>query len=88
MDTVTQPGLGDAANCFHEGEEQYSTPRLGVPAVVKLHVDEVASIPALTTFGVHMEYIEIVPRKSQMPQGTFQPSSSYMSHSSGKPLSN
>ena len=64
------------ADYFHERVMQYGIPELRVPAVVTLQTDEVAVARAPATLRELMETLHIVPRISQMPQGTSRPGSS------------
>jgi hypothetical protein len=57
---------------------KYGTTELKVPAVGKPQTDSTAVTPSLTTFGVHMQALDIVPRPSQMPQVTSRLRSSQM----------
>jgi hypothetical protein len=70
LNELTQLGYDDAADYFREGEKKYATSDLMVLAVVQPQLDDDTMAPALGTFGEHMECVDIVPRKSQMPQGT------------------
>jgi len=79
--------LGDVGNYYRERDKKYGTSELRVPAVIKPETDQDFAAPALTTFGEVLEYLDIVPRRSQMPQGTSQPGSSHMRLGSGKPQS-
>ena len=45
---------------------KYGMTELKVPAVVKTQTDTTAATPSLTTFGEHMQVVEIVPGQSQM----------------------
>jgi len=78
LDELTQPGLEDAANYFHERDKKNGTSKLMVPAIVQPQTDDDASAPAPTTFGEHMEYLWIVPGILPMPPGTSRPGSSQM----------
>jgi len=88
LDELTQPGWENAADYFCEGDKKYRTSELGVPAVVQLQTDDDAATPAPTTFGEHMECLDIVFGILQMPQGTSRPGSSHMRLGSGKPQLN
>jgi len=70
MEVLMQPGWGYAANDFRGRDMKYGTAELMVPAVVKLQTEKTAATPSLTTFGEHMQSLDIVHRQSQMPQGT------------------
>jgi len=87
LDQLTEPRLGEAANCSRERDEMYGTSELRVPEVVKLQMDQDTTPPASRTFGERMESLDIVPGISQMLQGTSQPGSSHMRLGSGKPQS-
>jgi hypothetical protein len=78
LDELTQPGCGAAADCFKERDKNYRTAELRVTAVVKPQTDHDVAAPALTTFGELMDSLDIVPRRSQMPQGTSRPGSSHL----------
>jgi len=84
---LTQPWCRDAADWFREWDKNYGTAELRVPAVIKLQTDQNVAAPALTTSGEHMECLDIVPGRSQMPQGTCQQTRSHMMLGSGKPQS-
>jgi len=77
-DELTQPGWEDTANYFPERDREYGTSKLSVPAVVQQQTDDDAAAPARTSFGEHMECVDIVPRLSQMPQETSGPGSSHI----------
>jgi len=66
LDKLTQQGWGDAAHYFREWDMKYGMTELKVPAVVKTQTDTTAATPSLTTFGEHMQVVEIVPGQSQM----------------------
>jgi hypothetical protein len=53
-----------------ETHEDYGTSELMFPAVIQLETDNDAATPEPTPFGERMERSDIVPRLSQMPQGT------------------
>jgi len=53
LDELTQQGLGDAANYFHERDIKYGTAELKAPAVVKPQINMTAATPSLTTVGEH-----------------------------------
>ena len=75
LDELTQPAWGDMANYFCERDKKYGTTKLQVPAVINPQMNDVAAAPARTTFEEQHESVDIVPGKSQIPQGTFQPGS-------------
>jgi hypothetical protein len=85
LDELTQPGWGDAANDFRERAMKYGTTEFQVPAIGKPQTDWTAVTPLLTTFGVLMQALDIVPRQSQMPQGTSRLGRSQMRLGSKKP---
>jgi len=59
--------MGD---CCCERDKNYRTAELKVPAVVKLEMEDVAAASAQTTFGEHMETLDIMHGILQMPPGT------------------
>jgi hypothetical protein len=61
------------------------TAELTVPPVVTPQIDTTAATPSLTTFGDHMQTLNIIRRKSKMQAVTFRPGSSQMQLGSGKP---
>jgi hypothetical protein len=61
LDEFTQPGWEDAAYCFRGQEKKYGTSELSVLAVVQLQTNEDSAAPPPTTFGEHMESLDIVP---------------------------
>jgi len=87
LEELTQPGWGDVADYFREGDKMYGSSELKVPAVIKSQMDHVAAAHPLTTFGERLETLDIVPRISRMPQCSARPGSSHMRVSSGKPRS-
>jgi len=88
LDELTQPGWEDAADYLCERDKKYGTCELRVPTVVQLQTKDNTVASALTTFGEHMDDLDIVPGISQMPQGTSWPQSIHMRLGSGKPQSN
>ena len=88
LEELTQPGGWDAADYFCEQDMKDSTTELKVPAVIKLHTDHDAANPAPTTYGENLDYLDIIPGISQMPQGTSRPGSSHMRLGSGRLQSN
>jgi hypothetical protein len=88
LDELTQPGWEAAAEYFSERDKKYSTSEWRVPAVVQPRTDQDAAAPAPTTFTELMEYLDIVPGISRMPQGTSRPGSSRMKIGSGQLQSN
>jgi len=87
LDELTQPGSGEAADDFRERDKMYSTSELRAPAVVKPQMAQDVAAPPLTAVGGLIEYHDIVPGRSQIPQGTSWPRSSHMRLGSGKPQS-
>jgi len=73
---LTQPGGGDAANDFHERDRKYGKTELKVPAVIQPRMADDAASSVLTTCSVHLEMLDSVPGKLQMPQVTSRPGSS------------
>jgi hypothetical protein len=67
---LTQPGWGDAAHYLRERDMKYRMTELMIPAFGKPQEDSTAATPSPTTFGKHMQGLDIVPGKSQMPQVT------------------
>jgi hypothetical protein len=87
LDELTQPGWGEAADYCCERDKKYGTAELRVQAVVKPQTNYGVAAPALTTFGELMECLDIVPRRSQILQGTSRPGSTHMRVGSGMPQS-
>jgi len=87
LEELTQPSWGDAADYFREREKKYGSSELKVPAVVTPQSDDNAAVPAPTTFAELIEYIDSVPRISQMPQVASRPGSCHITLGSGKPQS-
>jgi len=85
LDELTQPGWEDAAGYFCQRDEKYGTSEMQVPAVVKPHMDDDSSSPALTTFRELMECLDIVPGITQMLQQTSRQRSNHVRLGSGKP---
>jgi hypothetical protein len=88
LDKMTQPGWEDAADYFCELDLKYGISKVMVQAIVQLETDGEAAAPATTTFGGIMKCLEIVPRISQMTQGTSRLGSSHMMVGLMKPQSN
>jgi len=88
LDDLTHPGWGDAPNNFHGRGQKYGTSELRVPAFVQPHANYVAAVPTPATFGDLMEYIDVVPGISQIPQGTSRPGICHIILGAGKPQSN
>jgi len=87
LDELTQPGWGDPANYICERDMKYGTAKLKVLTVVNHQIDPIAATPSPTTFGEHMQTLEIVSGQSQMPAVTSRPGSSQMRLGSEKPQS-
>jgi len=85
---LTQLRWWDTAEYFCENNQKYGTPELRVSAVVYTQMAHDAAAHAPTTFGELLDCLEIVPRISQIPQGTSPPGSSHMRLGSVKPQSN
>jgi len=85
VDELTQPGWENAADYFRERDMKYGTTELKVPAVGKPQTDSTVATPSPTTFGEHMQALDIVPGQSQMPQVTSWQGSSQMRLGSEKP---
>jgi len=66
----------------------YVTSKLRVPSVFQEQRNNGAVAPVPTTFGNHMESLDIVPRISQRPLGTSRPGSSHIRVGSVKLWSN
>ena len=86
-DDLKQPGWGDAANYFGARDMNYRTAEFEVPAGVIPWQDRTAATPSPTTFGKHMQSLDIVPGQWEMPQGTSQSESNHMRLGSWKPQS-
>jgi len=84
LDELNQLGWEDVADYFHDRNKKNGPSELRVPAVVQPQKVDVAVAPAPTTFGVHLEFLEIAAGISQMPQGTSRPGSSHISLGSVK----
>jgi len=87
LDELTQPGWGDAANYLCGRDMKYGTTELMVPAVVKPQIDTTAATPSPTTFGEHMQTLDIVRGQLPMTAVTSRPGSSQMRLGSEKPQS-
>jgi len=61
FDELTQPGWEDAADHFREWDEQYSTSKLRVPAVIQLQTNDDTPPHPPTTFAELIESLDIVP---------------------------
>lgn len=70
---MTHPGQRDTADDFGEVRQRDMTTvmaYLKVLAIVKPETENIAAAPSLTTFGVHMETINIVLEQLEIVQGT------------------
>ena len=85
LDQLTQPGWGDAADYFRERDMKYETTELKIGACRTPQTDSTAATPSLTTFGEHMQALDLVPGQSEMPQVTSRQGSSQMMLVSEKP---
>jgi len=65
----------------HERDRKYGAFELRVPAVVQPQTNDDCLAHPPTTFGEHMESLDIVPGISQRSQGTSRPGSSLISRS-------
>jgi len=88
LDKLTQPGWEEAGEFLCESNKKSSSSELRVLAVGQPQMDDDASAPAPTTFVDLMEWLDIVPGLSQMPQGTSWPGSCHMRPGCGKLQSN
>jgi len=77
-DELMQPGWADAARYFRKRDMKHGTAELKLPAVVTPQIDTTAATPHLTTFGEHMQTLDIVRRQWQIPAVTSRPGSSQM----------
>jgi len=73
---LTQPGWRDAANYFRMREMKNGVAILKVLAGVKHQIDTTAATPSPTTFGEHMQTLDIVHGQLQMPAVISWPGSS------------
>jgi len=87
LDELTQPGCGDATNYLSERDMKYGNTEWRVPAGVKHQIDTTAATPSSTTFGEHMQTLDIVRGESPMTAVTSRPGSSQMRLGSEKPQS-
>jgi len=60
LDELTQQGLGDAANYFHERDMKYGTAEWKVQVVVGPQIVIPAASPSPTTSGEHVQTLDIV----------------------------
>jgi hypothetical protein len=61
LDELMHPASADVGSYFRERDMQYGRTELKVPAVGKPQTDWTAAILSLTTFGNHMQVLDIVP---------------------------
>jgi hypothetical protein len=61
LEELTQLGWKDAADYIHETDKKYSTPKLRVLAIVQPQTIDVTVVPAPTTCGERMEWLDIDP---------------------------
>jgi hypothetical protein len=61
LDKLTQLGWEDAADNIPISDMKYAMTELKDPALVKPQTDTTAASPSLTTFGVLMQALYIVP---------------------------
>jgi len=78
LEELRHLGCGDTAGYFHQSVKNCGRIKLRVPAVVKPETDDGAAAATSTTFGECMEFVDIIPGISQMPQGTTGQGSSHM----------
>lgn len=84
IDKLRQPRWGDMADYFGEEDMKKGIAELKVPAVIKPQTDMFPAIPAPTRIGDFMETLDIIPRISQMQQGTSPLGCSHTRLDSGK----
>jgi hypothetical protein len=70
LDELTQLECGELAENFRERAMQSRMTTLQVPADGNPETDKTAAARSRTTFGEHMQALDIVPGQSQMPQVT------------------
>jgi len=85
LEELMQPRWVDAAGNFCERDKNYRTAELKVPAVANPQTDSFAATPSLTTFGLLMQTLDIIPRQAQMLQGTSWAGSCQMRLGAEKP---
>jgi hypothetical protein len=78
LDELTQLECEAAAHNFREPDKKYHKSELTVPVVIQPQTDDAAAAPTQTTFGELMQYLDNVPRISQMARGTSRPGSNHM----------
>jgi hypothetical protein len=69
LDELTQPECGDLSENFRDRAMQSRMTTLQVAAYGNPETDKTAAARSPTTFGEHMQALDIVPGQSQMPQG-------------------
>jgi len=85
FDQLIQPGWVDAADYFHQRDNNYSTSELWVLGVIQPQTGDDTAAHAPTTIGELIEWLDIVPEVAQMAQRTSRPGSGGMRLASGKP---
>jgi len=70
LDKLRQVWWGDPAIYVRQRDMNYGNSELKVPAVAKFQIDMTAAIPSPTTFGEHMQTVDIVRGQLQMPAVT------------------
>jgi len=88
LDELTQPGWDDIRGYFRQIVKQYGILEIRVPAVLQPKTDDDAVSPAPTLFEGFTQCHDIVPRISQMPEGTSGPRTVHIWLGSGKPQLN
>jgi len=73
LDEFTQPGWGDAVDYIGARDIQNGNAELQVPAVVTPQIDMTAATQSLTLYGEHVQTLDIVQERSQMPAVTSRP---------------
>jgi len=56
-----QPEWGDATDYFHQRDMIYGTAELMIPGIVNPQSDITAATALQTTFGEHIQTLDIVP---------------------------
>ena len=85
LDEMTQPGWGDSADYFRDGDRKYWTTELKGLAVVQLQTPDDAESSAPITYGEPMETLDSIPTKLLTPLVTSRPGSSHTGPGSQKP---
>jgi hypothetical protein len=88
LEELTELGWEDAAGYLRERDEKYGTSALMVVASIQPQPDDGTMAPPPTIFGELMESLDIVPRISDMRQGTSRPGTSHNSPGRVNPQSN